>query len=32
MRAVASIPACIEENERMRMAKIDLFENKSLNP
>jgi hypothetical protein len=32
MRAVASIPASIEENERMRIARIKLFENKPLNP
>jgi hypothetical protein len=32
MRAVASIPSSIEENERMRIARIKLFENNPLNP
>jgi hypothetical protein len=32
MGAAAGIPASIEEDERMRIARIKLFENKPLNP
>jgi hypothetical protein len=32
MKAVESIPASIEENESMQIARIKLFENIPLNP